>query len=394
MPNSSGLAPVVSATGITAGTFAQWFAYFVSQYQAIYGSDAVLTNDSQDGQFIGVISKALADCGAGSIAVYNSFSPATAQGTGLSNNVQINGLKRLVPSNSTAPCTIVGGANQTVTNGQAIDANQNIWLLPSPVTFPGSGSLNVTVTAQEAGAITAPTGAINAINTPVFGWQSITNTAAATPGAPVETDPALRVRQANSVSLPALTIFESIVANIENLVGVTRVKGYENNTSTANANGIPANTLYFLVEGGTQSAIFNAIFEKITPGIPTMGSITETITDANGSTRLLKFDLPTDATITTAITVLPRAGWSTVTIPLIQAALVNYYETLAISSNISYLGIPSIALLPGTPQFGTFSLTALTIKKNALTPVSADIQLNFNEAAVAATNNVTVTVAS
>src|ERR1700674_260040 len=103
MPNSSGLAPVVSATGITAGTFSQWLAYFVGQYQAIYGADSYLGNDSQDGQFIGVIAQSLADTCAGAVAVYNSMSPQTAQGVGLSSRVKMNGLKRLLPSNSTAP---------------------------------------------------------------------------------------------------------------------------------------------------------------------------------------------------------------------------------------------------------------------------------------------------
>jgi uncharacterized phage protein gp47/JayE len=392
MPNSSGLAPVVSATGITAGTFSQWQTYLVAQYEAIYGADSYLGNDSQDGQFIAVIAQALADCGAGAIAVYNSMSPQTAQGVGLSSRVKMNGLGRLIPSNSSAPCTIIGQANQTVTNGQAIDTSGNIWALPASVTFPSSGSLSVTVTAVSPGAITAIPGSINRINTPVFGWQSITNVAAATPGAPVEPDSALRNRQSQSVSLPALTIFESIVANIQKVPGVTRVKGYENNTGAANANGIPANTLYFIVEGGAQPAIFNAIAKKITPGIPTMGNISQTIVDGNGSTRLLKYDLPTNATMSVALTLKAKSGWSVATEPLIAAALVAYFQSLDGGSNISFLGLPTIALLPGTPQAGTFSITGMTIQKNAAAPVGADIQLAFNEMAVSTIGNITFTV--
>lgn len=392
MANSSGLAPVVSATGITAGTFAQWQAYFVAQYEAIYGADSYLGNDSQDGQWIAVTAQALADCCAGAVAIYNSMSPQTAQGVGLSSRVKMNGLKRLIPSNSTAPCTIIGQANQTVTNGQAIDTNGNVWALPASVTFPSSGSLPVIVTAVSPGAITAITGSINRINTPVFGWQSITNVAAAAPGAPVEKDPALRNRQSQSVSLPALTIFESIVANIEQVAGVTRVKAYENNTSAANANGIPANTLYFIAEGGDQNAIFTAIFKKITPGIPTFGSISQTITDANGSTRLLKMDRPTNATISVALTLKALTGWAASTEPLIAAALVAYFQALVGGSNISFFDLPTIALLPGTPVAGTFKITAMTIQKNSAAPVSGDVQLAFNEMAVSAIGNITFTV--
>jgi uncharacterized phage protein gp47/JayE len=390
--NSSGLAPAITATGITAGNFAQWQAYFIAQYEAIFGADSFLGNDSQDGQFIGVISQALADVCASAIAVYNSFSPATAQGAGLASNVKINGLKKLIATFSTVPLTIVGQANSTITNGQAIDQNKVIWNLPPSVTIPGSGTINVIATCATQGAVTAAPGTINKIQTPTSGWQSVTNASAATVGVPIETDAALRVRQAASVSLPSVTIFEGIVASLEQVAGVTRVKGYENNTGSADGNGIPRNTLYFIVEGGAQADIFNAIFEKITPGISTMGSISTTITDSNGSTRLLKYDLPVDATMSVAITVKALAGWQVSTEQLIAAALVNYFQSLPGGSNISFLGLPAIALLPGTPFFGTFAITAMTIKKNSGSAVSSDIQLAFNEMAVSSVGNVAFTV--
>ena len=59
-----------------------------------YGSDAVLTPDSQDGQLLAVFAQAIYDNGQALIAIYNSFSPATAQGAGLSSLVKINGLAR------------------------------------------------------------------------------------------------------------------------------------------------------------------------------------------------------------------------------------------------------------------------------------------------------------
>jgi uncharacterized phage protein gp47/JayE len=390
--NPSGLAPAITATGIAAGNFAQWQAYLVAQYQSIYGIDSYLGNDSQDGQYIGVIAQALADVCASAVAVYNSFSPATAQGAGLASNVKINGLKKQIPSPSTVTLIIGGQANSTITNGQAIDVNKVIWNLPASVTIPNSGTINVLATCATPGAVTAANGTITGIQTPTFGWQTVTNASAATVGAPVEKDAALRVRQAASVSLPSVTIFEGIVASLEQVAGVTRVKGYENNTGSADGNGIPRNTLYFIVEGGAQADIFNSIFQKITPGIGTMGSISTTITDANGSTRLLKYDVPVNATMSVAITVKALAGWQISTESLIATALVNYFQALPGGANISFLGLPAIALLPGTPFFGTFAITAMTIKKNSGSFVSADIQLAFNEMAVSAAANIGFTV--
>jgi uncharacterized phage protein gp47/JayE len=389
---SSGLAPVVTANGITAGNFSQWQQYLTSVYQGIYGTDVYLGNDSQDGQFIGVLAQALADCCAGAIAVYNSFSPTTAQGAGLSSNVQINGLSRLVPSYSTVPLQITGVAEITIINGQAIDENQNIWALPTSVTIPSGGQITVTGTCTTQGAIAAAEGTITNIQTPQYGWQAVTNTAAATLGSPVETDAALRIRQSNSTALPSQTIFDGIVANIEAVPGVTRVAAYENNTDATNDDGIPANTLYFIVEGGAQAAIFAAINATITSGIPTYGSITETITSPSGSTRLLKFDRPTDANMSVALTINPLAGWSTDTEAVIQAACVAYFETLAGGGTVGYFELAAVALLLGTSYAGTFKISAMTVQLNSNAPVSSDIQLAFNQMAVSAVGNIAITV--
>jgi uncharacterized phage protein gp47/JayE len=385
----SSTAATISATGISAPTYAEILTFLKTQYLGIFGADADLDDDTQDGQLLAVFALALSDANIACIAAYNSFSPATAQGTGLSSNVKINGLKRLVPSYSTATVSVGGVANiTTITNGAGVDTNGNIWALPTSVTIPSAGTIDVIATCTEAGAITAAIGAINSIQTPTYGWQSITNAAAAAVGAPVETDAALRIRQSQSVALPSQTIFAGIVASLEALPGVTRVAGIENNTSGADAQGIPANSLAFVVEGGVESAIQNAIFLKITPGIPTFGSISATLTDANGSTRLINYSTPTDATISVAITLRALSGWSSSTQPLIAAALVAFLADLPIGAGVSYFGLIVPASLLGTAYAGTFAITGMTLQKNALSPVSADIELAYNEAAVAAPSNV------
>jgi uncharacterized phage protein gp47/JayE len=60
----------------------------------------------------------------------------------------------------------------------------------------------VTATCANSGAVAALAGTITTINTPTRGWTSVTNPAAATVGAPAETDAELRIRQGQSVALP------------------------------------------------------------------------------------------------------------------------------------------------------------------------------------------------
>lgn len=388
----SGPVPVISATGITAGSFSDWLTYLQTQYQAIYGADTYLGNDSQDGQFLGILAKALSDCCAAAVSVYNSFSPATAQGAGLSSVVKINGLQRLTPSFSVVNLTITGTSGTTIANGQAQDANGNLWSLPLSVTIPNVGSIVVTATAVTAGAIAAPAGTINTIATPVYGWQSVTNTSDAVAGSPIETDAQLRARQSVSTSLPSLTIFEGVISAIMNLPGVTRARGYENNTSSVDANGIPANSLAFFVEGGVQAAIQNAIFSKCTPGIPTVGSISAIIADSVGSTRPVAYSVPTPATISAQVTIKGLTGWSTAIEPVIAQAIASYVNNLPIGENVSYTGMIVAAYLLGTTYAGTYNIVAMTIAKNAGPASAADQALTYSEAPVCNASNITFTV--
>lgn len=396
-------APIIGPTGISAPSYAQALTYLQNQYYAIFGADAYLEEDSQDGQLLAVFAQAITDANAAILAVYASMSPATGVGVGLSSNVQINGLTRLVPTASTASVTLGGTANITITNGQLIDPLNNTWSLPTTVTIGTTGTVVTTATCNTPGAVTFA-GAFN-INTPTYGWQSVV-TGAITVGQPVETDAALRLRQAASVSLPSLTVFEGIVAAIETLPGIGRVRGIENNTAVnmvvQGGGPIPANNLCFIVEnGGTfQSSVFQAIFSKITPGIPTYVdpaypgySYSQTVTDANGSSRLIKFMAPIESSINTYLTVTALNGWSPATTgPLIAAAVRAYLAALPIGSNVSLLQgiLPAALNITPATLIGTFAVTAITIQKNSGSIVASDIQLNYNEAASASLTTVKI----
>lgn len=411
---NSPVAPTIDANGISAPAFSDILSYLVQQYQLIYGADVYLGNDSQDFQFISVVAQALADCNAVVVATYNSFSPNTAQGAGLSSRVKINGLTRKQPSASRTQVTVNGVANTPITNGQVRDPAGNLWALPPLVTIPSTGSITVTATCTTLGAVQLSTGPA-IIATPTFGWQSAAFAAAAAPGAPVEVDAALRVRQAASVALSSQTVFEGVVAAIEAVSGVTRVAGFENNQASANANGIPANSLCFVVEGGAPADIYQAIFKTYTPGIGLFGNQSSQIVSAAGSIRTIAYQLPMNSTIGVTLTVTPGVGWSTSAEPVIAAAVTAYINSQTIGQSFSCLGLAVPALLVGPTiqgllsafdaangtnyavtysQFiGTYTLSNIAIGKNGGTQATADVTLAFDEAPVAAPSNVAFVIA-
>ena len=287
----------VDATGFHYPDYPTVLQYLTDEYKAIYGADTYLAPDSQDGQWLAIQALAIFDTMQVAAAVYSSFSPLTAQADALSRNVKINGIKRRAATFSTADLLIIGTAGTVINNGQAEDTLSQKWNLPASVTIPPGGSITVTATATEIGSVTAGPNTINKIATPTLGWQSVDNATAATVGDPVETDAELRRRQTFSTALPSLTVLDGTIGAVASVPGVTRFRGYENDSDVADANGIPAHSIAIVAEGGDQQAIGDAIAVKKTPGTGTYGTTTVTTYDQYGLPNLIDFFRPTPATI-------------------------------------------------------------------------------------------------
>ncbi|MBZ9939125.1 hypothetical protein LB518_22705 [Mesorhizobium sp. BR1-1-16] len=381
----------IDENGITMPTFDAVLSYFQDQFRNIYGQDVYLGNDSQDGQWVGIIATAHYDSCAARVAAYNAFSPATAQGGGLSSVVKINGIARAVPTNSTVDLTIVGQAGTTITNGIASDG-VNRWLLPASVVVPGGGSITVTATAQNAGAITALSGTVTTITTPTLGWQSVTNAQAATAGAPVESDAALRRRQATSTMIPSLTVLEGIVGAIANLAGVTRYAPYENDTDSTDGNGVPSHSIALVVEGGDAAAIAGVIAQKKAPGTGTYGTTTETVTDAYGIPHVIEFFRPTVKRVKVSIALTALAGYTTGIGNSIKASVAAYNTALAIGGDVYLHRIYTPANLGGAADSLTYNITAIQIAFDGDSLGTADLVTAFNEAAFSDVADVTLVV--
>lgn len=371
----------VDATGFHYPDYPTVLQYLTDEYKAIYGADTYLAPDSQDGQWLAIQALAIFDTMQVAAAVYSSFSPLTAQADALSRNVKINGIRRRAATYSTADLLIIGTAGTVIVNGQAEDTLGQKWNLPASVTIPPGGSVTVTATAVDIGAITAAANTINKIATPTLGWQSVDNVAAATVGDPVETDAELRRRQTFSTALPSLTVLDGTVGAVASLAGVTRFRGYENDSNATDANGIPAHSIAIVVEGGDQQAIGDAIAIKKTPGTGTYGTTTVTTYDQYGLPNLINFFRPTPATIGVEVTVQALTGYTTGFADLIAAAVAASIQALEIGDDVLITKLYVPANLPGQAAGATFDITQLRIKKNAGAFGTSNLTLAFNEVA-------------
>lgn len=390
---ASSTAPIIDANGISAPSYAEVLDYLQQQFRSIYGADVYLGNDSQDGQFLGVFALAISDANAATIAAYNSFSPMTGQGNGLSSNVKINGISRAVATNSQVDLKVVGQAGTVISQGIVRDAAGLNWALPDTVTIPPAGEITVTATCTEMGAISAGIGQVNVIATPTKGWQSVTNPSAADPGAPVETDSALRQRQQVSVALPSRTVLEGTTGAVANIVGVTRLATYENDTNATDANGIPAHSISLVVEGGDAAAIAQAIADKKTPGTGTYGTTAQTVTDVYGRPLTIHFYRPTYQALSVTVSLKALSGYSSITGASVQQAVSDYINSVEIGGGLSKSveWADAITAANSVPNNSTFKITALTLTGpgGAGTP---DVPLAFNQAAQCTPASVTLTV--
>ena len=380
--------------GINAPDFPAVLNWLKDQYRGIYGQDVYLENDSQDGQLVGIFARAIHDCNSACVSVYNSFSPSTAQGTGLSSVVKINGIARALPAFSSVDLVLVGQAGTTITNGNVSDTNNQQWNLPETVVIPPSGEITVTATADAVGAIRAQSGTITNIGTPTRGWQSVTNPLAAVEGSPVESDADLRRRQSVSTALPSLTVLDGIVGSVASLNGVTRYKPYENDTSLTDANGVPSHSIALVVEGGDAQAIADAIMAKKTPGTGTYGTTQVSSVDAFGISHLISFFRPTIVPVSVSMRLKAFTGYTTTIEAEIKQSVVDYIKSLDISDMVSVSRLYAPATLYNGSNSRTFEIqpNTLMIARDGDPVAASDIVMAFNEAADCGVDDVQIVI--
>lgn len=385
------LGPTISSTGISAPSYADILASLQASAQSIFGSDIYLDPDSQDGQLLAIIAMAINDENQAAIAAFLAFSPTYAQGTELSSLVKINGIARQVATNSTVVVTVVGTVGTVITNGLVADTNNNQWNLPSTVTVPLSGSIDVTATAVDVGDVTALAGTVTTIVTPTLGWQSVTNAVPAVPGAPVEADATLRQRQAVSTALPSQSPLDGTLAAVANLTGVIRYAAYENVTGTTDGNGVPGHSISIVVEGGDTLQIAETIANKKTPGTGTYGTTSEIVYDQYGVPNTINFFVLAEQALAVEIDITALAGFVSTTEDTIKQAVADFVNGLSIGEDSYLARLYTPANLGGTGEGATFVVTAIRQAIKPAAPAASDVVIAFNQAATLAVADVTVT---
>lgn len=387
------LACTVDADGIHRPAFADLLETLQATFQAIYGTDAYLDPDSQDGQLLAAFTKAIDDSNATAVAIYNSFSPSTAQGDALSRNVKINGLTRQVATYSTISLRVTGTAGTVILEGAASDENGTTWLLPDEVVIPPAGFIDITATASERGNVTSAAGAVTNIETPTLGWQSVTSLSAAVPGAPIELDAALRRRQAVSVALPSRTVLSGIKGAILAVSGVTQAEVYENDTNVTDSNGVPAKSIAAVVQGGADIDVAESIMRKKGPGCGTYGTTTIPVIDPGGNPMNISFFKATPLRVIAEVTIKALTGYVSTTGDAIKEQMSAYVAAkFGIGKKVDHGKLYLPAQLYGGAGSDTYEVDLIELAEFGGVLTDGDVPVAFNELPALAIADITITV--
>jgi uncharacterized phage protein gp47/JayE len=341
----------ITLAGPVVPTYDDVLGALQSAFQAIFGSDVYLAPDSQDGQLLAIFAQAISDVNQQLANVYFQFSPQTATGVPLDQVIKVNGIKRKTATFSTVPLTLVG-ANGTIINAGIAGDDMGLgtqWAIPPGTTIPFSGTIDVTATCLTPGAILIGENHINVIvGGATAGWQSVNNGAIPSPGAPIETDMAVRQRQSISVALPALTPLETILGSIANVDGVTRYAIYENDTNDWDIHGIPAHSIAAVVEGGSTSDVCTAIARTKNPGTGTYGTTSLVVFDSAGVANTINYMQLQLVEITIVVGLRALSGYVATTAGLISTVIAAWITQLPIGSVVYLDKIRSIIDLQGS----------------------------------------------
>ena len=281
--------------------------------RAIFGPTLNLDPDTIDGQTLGIFAESISNLDQLAEDVYHSFNPQSATGVALSRLVQLNGIRRIEGTYSTVTLRCVGSQGTVIPAGSLVKstATNATFETTKEATIPASGEIDIAARSAVKGAVLAPAGTLTKIDTPIFGWQTVTNLLDAAPGRNEETDEQLRLRRRASTSTPGQAILDALYGALRNIPEVRQAKVYENDQDVIDANGLPPHSIYCIVEGGADADILRAIWLKKTAGTTTRGTTTGTVTDSMGNPHTLKFSRPTSVNVYVTVNLHTRPGWPT-----------------------------------------------------------------------------------
>jgi len=365
------------------------------EVKSIFGDNFNVSPESPDGQVNGTISESNANLWEIAEEAYNSFNPSAVTKTTQDNLYQLNGLIRLPATSSLSLLTVMGTQGTVIPVGSLISTSDtNVqFSTDSEVTIPVGGSISVSASAVDTGDILALAGTLTVIDTPITGWDSVTNPTDAIIGTEEESDVEFRARRDRSVARDAQAIIDAIFAEVRSVSGVTQAVVLENDTNAGpDVNGLPAHSVHVIVAGGTDEDVGEAIFVKKTLGVSPFGTTTVQVDDDQGIPHDISFSRPTQIPIYVEVNLTTFTGYPVNGDDQIKQAIVDYAEGNLVAGRGFFLGDDVIHSEVYTPinTIPGHTVDSMFIKISSPADQTSDITIAITETSQFVIANITV----
>ena len=294
-----------TSEGLVLYTYNEILEKLTNGLNEIYGSDLSTDSSDPDMQWIRILTQLISDEHDTMRQLDNSFNPDTARGSAQDYRYRLNNIERKDGTYTSMPIsftvqngntTLEGLDGQEPDEGSAwgvTDGTYNFLLNSTEEFAPGDYTRQVTCTQKIAanppiGSVTQQiqdTSNINIIN--------ITNGAPTAIGSPTESNEAFSNRRQQSFVNSGMNCCDAITRQLLNLSTVVNAKAYEhdytNYPDSPDADGIPLNCIWVVVDGGSSIEIARAIYENIS-GTDTKGEQSDTIVSDSGQSLTFNFD--------------------------------------------------------------------------------------------------------
>jgi len=294
--------------GLQVKTLEELRDELVADFIAIYGDDINVDPNSQDGQQLNIYAQGGVDLREILQQVNANFDPDQAFGRVLDQRVVINAISRNGGTYTLTPVEITNDVainliglddqsdelNPTVSNLYTVkdDAGTEFYLLDS-ISIVGPDSQLLTFRAAKIGIVEIQTNTITEPVTVIAGVTGINNPSGALSiGVDEESDADLKVRRRASVAISSTGYLDGIEAALADLDGVSVARVYENDTKIVDPDGTEPNTIWCIVEGGSDKEIGEVIYRKKSSGSGMRGAESTVIKRPDNRFYTSKFDRP------------------------------------------------------------------------------------------------------
>lgn len=306
-------------------------------------------------------------------------------------------LYRVVRKNGTPASvviTITGRPDTEIPADFTISDGSQNYIIESPTEIPESGEIKAKFINTEINDKSSSPNTITQIITNINGVERVTNEAPSTMAIMRETDAQLFNRCLYFGSTATNASFRSILANVAQVQGVSRIAGAENvldTPQTINGVELTPHSICIVVDGGENEAIAKAIQQSKATGCDMVGT-TEVILYIDKQKYFYRFYRPTQVALQAQITVsktgaLIPANFET----LVKHNLADFINSLDIAKTITQ-PLLSNALIKAVGNDLNIDDLKFSVKNKTLG--YSPIALKLNEVAYIALSDIEVINAS